>query len=122
MRASERLTVSLDNYYEWTDRYLDTGQFGVVPIFAPFNYDHGHIWGSELALRFAVQGFSSYANLTVGENWQQGVATGQFNFDPDELAYIDTHAILLDHQPKFGGAAGVSFDRQPYALSLDATL
>jgi hypothetical protein len=120
VRASERLTVSLDNYYEWSRHYLDTGQFGEVTIFAPFNYGRGRIWGSELALRFAGHGFASYANLTVGENWQQGVATGQFNFDPDELRYIDTHAILLDHQPKFGGAAGMSFDRQPYAFSFDA--
>ena len=120
VRANERLSVSLDHYYEWTDHYLDTGQFGVVPIFAPFNYDRGHIWGSELALRYAENGFATYASVTVGENWQQGVATGQFNFAPDELLYIDTHAILLDHQPKFGGAAGVSLDRQPYVFSFDA--
>jgi hypothetical protein len=49
IKASERLTFSLDSYYERTIRYLDTGQFGVVPIFAPFNYGHGHIWGTELA-------------------------------------------------------------------------
>src|ERR1700733_2920863 len=46
------LTVSLDAFYEWTMHYLDTGQFGVVPIFAPFNYNQGHIWGSELAIRY----------------------------------------------------------------------
>jgi hypothetical protein len=120
VRVSEQLTTSLDNYYEWTHHYLDTGQFGVVPIFAPFNYELGHVWGSELALRYAVNALAAYANLTVGENWQQGVATGQFNFDPDELLYINTHAILLDHQPKVGGAAGVSYERHPYAFSLDA--
>jgi len=120
VHPSPQLTVSLDNYYERTNHYLDTGQFGVVPIFAPFNYDQGWIWGSELGVRYVAQGFSSYASLTVGENWQKGVATGQFNFDPDELAYIDAHAILLDHQPKFGGAAGLSYAFQPYSLSLDS--
>jgi outer membrane receptor protein involved in Fe transport len=114
------LSLSLDNYYERTDHYLDTGQFGVVPIFAPFNYDHGYIWGSELAARYTVQGFSAYGSFTVGDNWQKGVATGQFNFDADELAYINAHAILLDHQPKFGGAAGLSYAFHPYALSLDS--
>jgi hypothetical protein len=68
-----------------------------------------------------VQGFSSYLSGTIGENWQKGVATGQFNFDPDELVYIDAHSILLDHQPKFGGAAGLSYQRAAYAFSLDAT-
>src|ERR1700683_1411463 len=114
-------TVSLDNYYEWTNHYLDTGQFGVVPIFAPFNYDRGEVWGTELSVRYAVQGFSSYLSGTIGENWQKGVATGQFNFDPDELVYINTHSILLDHQPKFGGAGGLSYQRAAYAFSLDAT-
>jgi TonB-dependent receptor-like protein len=117
-----RLTLSLDNYYQWTHHYLDTGQFGVVPIFAPFNYDRGYVWGSELAAAYRLErGFAAYANLTVGENWQKGVATGQFNFDPDELLYINTHSILLDHQPKFGGAAGVSYERHACAVSLDAT-
>jgi hypothetical protein len=114
-------TISIDHYYEHTVHYLDTGQFGVVPIFAPFNYDHGYVWGTELGLRYAARDLSAYASLTAGENWQQGVATGQFNFDTDELAYIDRHAILLDHQPKLGGAMGVQYRRRPYAIGLDAT-
>jgi hypothetical protein len=114
------LTVSLDGYYERTHRYLDTGQFGVVPIFAPFNYGQGHIWGTELALRYKHRDLAAYANYTVGKNWQQGVATGQFNFDPEELKYIDTHAILLDHQPVHGASAGLSYAVGSYAFSSDA--
>jgi hypothetical protein len=113
-------TVSLDNYYEHTTHYLDTGQFGVVPIFAPFNYDRGYVWGTELAARYGIHALSAYASLTAGENWQQGVATGQFNFSNDELAYIDAHPILLDHQPKLGGAIGLQYRPQPYAFGLDA--
>jgi hypothetical protein len=52
--------------------------------------------------------------------WQQGVVTGQFNFPADELAYIDAHSILLDHQPVRGASAGSSYERQPYVLSADA--
>jgi hypothetical protein len=114
------LTLSVDSYYEDTHHYLDTGQFGVVPIFAPFNYDYGHVWGSELALRYKLQNFSAYGNYTVGKNWQKGVATGQFNFDAAELAYIDAHAILLDHQPVNGASAGVSYRLDSYLLSSDA--
>jgi hypothetical protein len=120
VRASERLTLSLDSYYERTYHYLDTGQFGVVPIFAPFNYGRGHLWGTELAARYTVSDLTAYANYTVGKNWQQGVATGQFNFPPDELAYIDAHPILLDHQPIHGASAGVSYAMRPYAFSADA--
>jgi len=113
------LTVSADAYYEGTERYLDTGQFGVVPIFAPFNYGTGHIWGAELASRYQREGLTAYANLTVGRNWQRGVVTGQFNFDPDELAYIDSHSIVLDHQPLTGASAGASWRAGPWALAAD---
>jgi outer membrane receptor protein involved in Fe transport len=120
VNATERLTLSFDSYYERTLHYLDTGQFGVIPIFAPFNYDHGHIWGTELAARYQMKDLVAYASLTVGKNWQQGVATGQFNFPADELAYIDAHPILLDHQPIHGASAGVSYDLHAYRLSADA--
>ncbi len=117
--VTRNLTLSLDAYYEWTTRYLDTGQFGVVPIFAPFNYGTGHMWGSELAVRYQNERLSAYANLTVGRNWQRGVVTGQFNFDPVELAYIDSHAIVLDHQPLYGAAAGASWRQGPWSLAAD---
>ncbi len=115
------LTVSEDNFYEITKHYLDTGQFGVVPIFAPFNYSHGYIWGSEIALAYKAENFSSYGNVTYGRNMEQGVDTGQFNFDPDELAYIDAHHIVLDHQPLLGITGGATYNWKPYAFSVDAT-
>ena len=114
-----RITVSQDDYYELTHRYLDTGQFGVVPIFAPFNYDQGTIWGSELAVAYRDDKLSAYTNVTIGNNLQKGVITGQFNFPADELAYIDHHYIVLDHQPLYGAAAGASYTWQQFAFSLD---
>ena len=120
-RLTPELSLSADGYYETTHHYLDTGQFGVVPIFAPFNFGHGEIWGSELAIRYAGQSFSSYANLTIGRNTQQGVKTGQFNFDPDELAFIDAHHIVLDHQPLVGLSAGASYGWKDVRISVDGT-
>jgi hypothetical protein len=114
---TEHVSLSEDNYYERTHHYLDTGQFGVVPIFAPFNYDEGSMWGSELALAYRSAGFAAYANVTVGRNMQKGVATGEFNFDPDELAYIDSHSIVLDHQPLVGLATGLSYGWREYRFS-----
>jgi outer membrane receptor for ferrienterochelin and colicin len=114
------LTISEDNFFEITRHYLDTGQFGVVPIFAPFNYQKGYIWGAELAANYKVKDFSAYANLTLGRNQQTGVATGQFNFDPTELAYINHHYIVLDHQPLVGLSAGANYTWKPYSFSFDA--
>jgi hypothetical protein len=111
------VSLSVDGYYRWTTHYLDTGQFGVVPIFAPFNYDQGHVWGAEAGARYQCEGLTAYANLTLGRNWQRGVSTGQFNFDPAELAYIDSHAIVLDHQPLYGAAAGASWQSGAWSLS-----
>lgn len=119
VRLGSHMTVSEDAFYERTDHYLDTGQFGVTPIFAPFNYGHGYIWGDEMAVTYRGGGLSAYANLTLGENRQKGVATGQFNFDPDELAYIDAHTIPLDHQPLAGLSAGGTYRIGAYQVSLD---
>src|ERR1700722_2895228 len=116
---SPGFALSVDTFYERTHRYLDTGQFGVVPIFAPFNYNWGYIWGSELAAKFKAGHFSAYGNLTVGMNIQRGVDTGQFNFDPDELAYIVSQTMVLDHQPRYGASAGASYRWQAWSLNLD---
>lgn len=118
-RINPHLSFSQDDYYEVTDHYLDTGQFGVVPIFAPFNYDHGHIWGSEFAVKYRDDHLSAYANLTLGQNRQQGIATGQFNFPPDELAFIDAHGLLLDHQPLVGVSAGSAYNWKSWTVGFD---
>jgi hypothetical protein len=118
-RLSAHVTVSEDAFFELTEHYLDTGQFGVVPIFAPFNYDHGTIWGSESAVNYADDKVTVYASATIGRNLQKGVVTGQFNFDPDELAFINAHPIVLDHQPLYGGSAGASYKIQGFTLLFD---
>jgi hypothetical protein len=119
LKLTPHLSVAADGFYEWTTHYLDTGQFGVVPIFAPFNYNKGHIWGSELSVHYQTDTLTAYASATVGRNWERGVVTGQFNFPADELAYIDEHSIVLDHQPLYGASAGASWRIGAYSLAAD---
>ncbi|MGB6604197.1 MAG: TonB-dependent receptor [Steroidobacteraceae bacterium] len=119
LRVTPHLSVAADGFYEWTTHYLDTGQFGVVPIFAPFNYDTGHVWGGELSAHYQTDNLTAYASATLGRNWQRGVVTGQFNFPADELAYIDAHSIVLDHQPLYGASAGASFPVGAYRFAAD---
>ena len=118
-RVNSKITLSQDVFFELTEHYLDTGQFGVVPIFAPFNYDHGTIWGSESAVSYEDDKLAAYGNVTIGRNLQKGVVTGQFNFDPDELAFISAHPIVLDHQPLYGASAGASYKVQLFTFILD---
>jgi outer membrane receptor for ferrienterochelin and colicin len=118
-QLTKHLTFSEDVFYEYTHHYLDTGQFGVVPIFAPFNYQHGHIWGTETALTYNVENLSMHASTTIGKNMQKGVATGQFNFDAAELAYIDRNGLVLDHQPYYGASGGISYHWSPYIFGAE---
>ncbi len=37
------------------------------------------------------------------------IVTGQFNFDPDEIAYIASHWVHLDHDQAVTASAGVSY-------------
>jgi outer membrane receptor protein involved in Fe transport len=114
----KNMTISEDAFYEYNKHYLDTGQFGDVPIFAPFNYKHGYIWGTETAVSYKTGNLSMHASTTIGRNLQKGVATGQFNFDPDELGYINRHYIVLDHQPLYGASGGITYNWKPYAFSI----
>jgi hypothetical protein len=118
-QLTKQITVSEDAFYEYTKHYLDTGQFGDVPIFAPFNYRHGYIWGTETAITYNGEHLSAHASTTIGRNMQKGVATGQFNFDPDELGYIDRHYIVLDHQPLYGASGGITYRWKPWEFSSD---
>ena len=62
------LTISEDDFFEITKHYLDTGQFGVVPIFAPFNYSMDTSGVAESGGNYKINILSIYANLTVGRN------------------------------------------------------
>jgi hypothetical protein len=77
------------------------------------------MWGSELALSYRRSALSAYANITIGTDRERGVATGQFNFDPTELAFIDSHYITLDHQPQVAASAGLSADWRSYRFSVE---
>jgi outer membrane cobalamin receptor len=118
-QLTKNVTVSEDAFYEYTKHYLDTGQFGDVPIFAPFNYKHGYIWGTETAITYNSGNLSAHASTTIGRNMQKGVASGQFNFDPDELGYINRHYIVLDHQPLYGASGGIAYRWRPWLFSAD---
>ena len=119
-QLTKHIAISEDAFYEYNKHYLDTGQFGDVPIFAPFNYKHGYIWGTETAVTYSTDNLSMHISTTIGRNLQKGVATGQFNFDPDELGYINRHYIVLDHQPLYGASGGITYNWKPYVFSLAA--
>ena len=116
----KHIVISEDVFYEYTKHYLDTGQFGVVPIFTPFNYKHGYIWGTETAFTYNTENLSFHASTTIGRNMQKGISSGQFNFDPNQLGYINRHYIVLDNQPLYGASGGATYRWNAYMFSVDA--
>jgi len=114
-----RLIFSHDDYFRIDRHYLDEGQFGFVPIEAPLNYVRGFGGGTENSLTFNMENFAARLNLFVAREEDIGVASGQYNFPPAEIAYIDRHYIVLDHTPLVGASGGASWRWREYHFSID---
>ncbi len=103
------LQLGLDGYYKIKKYVLDEGQFGPAMIFSPNNADHGEVYGVELTLNYEKGGFSAYGNLAVSRAKANGLISGQFQFDADELAYLQTHWYHLDHDQDVTASVGTSY-------------
>ncbi|MGH8415253.1 MAG: TonB-dependent receptor [Gammaproteobacteria bacterium] len=101
--------VGLDSYYKNATHLLDEGQFGQALVFSPFNYAHGRVWGIEFTTSYQVQDFSSYFNMAYSRALGNDVESGQYNFDPAELAYIADHYVHLDHDQTWTASGGLAY-------------
>jgi outer membrane receptor protein involved in Fe transport len=118
-KLGSRTTIGLDAYYRTVRNLQDEGQFGNALIFSAFNYAEGRIHGVELTTSYHADHLSAYGNLAYSVAKARTVATGQFNFDDAELAYIATHWVHLDHDQLWAGSAGVSYTWATNTLSAD---
>ncbi|MDR3384126.1 TonB-dependent receptor [Cupriavidus basilensis] len=119
-QATRNLTLGLDAYYRKVRHLQDEGQFGNALIFSSFNYDQGKIYGLEGTANYRQGSFAAYANLGVSRALAKGVETGQFNFGADELAYIASNWVHLDHDQTVAGSFGTSYTWHGTLLSADA--
>jgi outer membrane receptor protein involved in Fe transport len=103
-------TLGLDAYYRKVTNLLDEGQFGSALIFSPFNYADGKVRGVELTANYTRGNLSAYANVSSSRAEGKDVVTGQYNFEQDELDYIATHWVHLDHDQRLASSGGVSYD------------
>jgi outer membrane receptor protein involved in Fe transport len=115
------LTLEENAFFRLSQSLIDSGQFGFVPIFEPFNYKNGRIWGSESSAVFNWENLSVRGNFTYSVAQGNDVATGQFNFSPAELAYIANHYIFLDHSQQYTASGGITYRWRSYLASLDGT-
>ncbi len=108
-KVGKNLTLGLDAYYRKVTYLQDEGQFGAALVFSPFNYQRGRVRGVELTADYASGPWNAYFNVSNSHALGTQVISGQFNFDPDELAYINTHWVHLDHDQRMAASGGVSY-------------
>ncbi|HLZ96734.1 MAG TPA: TonB-dependent receptor [Steroidobacteraceae bacterium] len=108
-KLTQRFTVGLDTYYKQSHDLIDEGQFGAPIILTPFNYTYGKQYGAEITANFTQEGFSAYLNLAYQSAKGKNFASAEFNFSPDDLAYVASHYIHLDHEQQFTASGGVSY-------------
>ena len=113
------LAFAQDNYFRIDRHYLDEGQFGFVPIDAPFNYVRGYGGGIENSLTYNLENVSVRANVFVAREEGIGVASGQYNFPADEVSHIDRHFIVLDHTPLVGASGGAAYRWKSWQFTFD---
>jgi outer membrane receptor protein involved in Fe transport len=109
IRPTENLKFGFDAYYKSAINQLDEGQFGAPIILTSFNYAYGMVRGVELTGSFDKGPWSLYGNLAWSEAKGTQINSAQFNFAPDELAFIQNNWIYLDHNQSWTGSAGAAY-------------
>ncbi len=107
--ATPQLTLGIDGYYRDIRHLQDEGQFGNALIFSAFNFAKGRIYGLDLSANYKDKAFSAYMNLGFAHARGTQIETGQFNFDDDELAFIQSNWVHLDHEQSLSASAGANY-------------
>ncbi len=108
-KLTRQFTVGLDTYYKQSHNLIDEGQFGAPIILTPFNYVNGKQYGAEVTANFTSEGLNAYLNLAYQSAKGKNIDSAQFNFSQDDLDYIASHYIHLDHEQQFTASGGVSY-------------
>ncbi len=102
-------TVGLDAYYRKVQRLQDEGQFGSALVYSTFNYAAGRVKGVEFTANYTHGPLSAYFNASLGKAIGKRIITSQYNFAPDDLAYVHDHYIFLDHDQKLTSSGGINY-------------
>jgi outer membrane receptor protein involved in Fe transport len=118
-KFARALTLGLDTYYKQSANLIDEGQFGAPIILTPFNYRYGKQYGVEFAGNYTTGNLSVYLNLAAQSAKGKDIDSAQFNFAPEDLAYIANNYIHLDHEQEHTASGGVSYLWNDTRLSAD---
>ena len=104
-----RLTLGVDTYYKKDKNLVDEGQFGAPIILTPFNFATGYQEGAEFDATYAQGPFTAYSNFAAQVAKGKDIISSQFNFTPQDLAYIAGNYIYLDHSASYTASGGISY-------------
>jgi len=113
------LNVGIDSYYKKASDLIDEGQFGPALIFETFNYNKGRVWGVEATSSYTHENLYVYDNFAYSVAQGTQVVSGQFNFTPAELKFINSHYVFLDHDQTFTNSAGAVYNWRGFTFSID---
>jgi len=109
VKPLEGLTLGYAGYYKFAQNYLDKGQFGAPVQLASFNYANAQVKGFEIYANYDQGPWSLYGNLAWSKVSATRINSAQYNFSPDDLAYIGRYWIAADHDQGWTGSAGVAY-------------
>lgn len=101
--------VGIDSYYTDVQNMIDEGQFGQAFIFSQFNYAYGQIKGLEFTTSYKKDKLMAYLNGALSNSIAKNVDSAQWNFAPDELAYIANNWIRTDHDQMLTASGGIAY-------------
>ena len=118
-KVNANFTVAVDAYYKKITNLIDEGQFGQALILSPFNYAKGRARGLELSGTYSDSTWLAYLNLAYQKAQGKNIVSGQLLFGADELAYIASHYIYLDHDQTYTASGGVTYKFSGSSFSAD---
>jgi outer membrane receptor protein involved in Fe transport len=101
--------ITGDSFCKLAQNLLDDGQFGIAVILNNFNYSSGTVYGAEWGGTYKQGPFSGYANFSFVQTWARNFDSVENEFPTNELAYVATNPIQLDHQGRYTGSGGASY-------------
>lgn len=109
VKPVDGLTIGFAGYYKFAENYLDKGQFGAPIQLASFNYANAQVKGFELYANYDQGPWSLYGNLAWSKVSATRINSAQYNFSPEDLAYIGSYWIAADHDQGWTGSAGAAY-------------
>jgi len=118
-QISKPFQLGIDGFYKQAKQLVDLGQFGDAIILSPYNYKAGTVYGAELNATVKEGGFSGFANFSWVRTMAHDIDSQQFPFASDELAFIESHNIKLDHESEYTVSAGAAYSWKDNKVYVD---